>query len=512
MIKRRTGTAASGQHYSNRLYYGDNLDILRNKIAAESVDLCYIDPPFNSKRNYFQIYNNQGSEDRAQAQAFVDTWEWGEEAVAGYDYITDITHLNSGKLTAQTVELIKGLRKVLGDGSLMGYLIHMTLRIVEIHRVLKSTGSFYLHCDPTASHYLKLVLDSVFCASGNGGEFLNEVIWWYDTGGMAKTRYSKKHDVIFIYAKSNGEYTFNVNEVKTLKNETQLKRLEFSLKQGENSTYRLTDPEKYPHDVWQLHAINPKAKERLGYPTQKPEALLERIIKASSNEGDVVLDAYCGCGTTVAVAQRLGRRWIGIDITYQSISLILKRLKDKYTDQWKAVEATIQLDGVPKDMASAVALAKRKDDKTRKEFEKWAVLTYSDNQARINDKKGADGGIDGIAFFMVDKDTNGKAVFQVKSGGAKRDTIATLNSDRQREKAEFGILITMDAPTTPMVREAAAVGKYKHPFLNREDNRIQIVTIAEILDGTRLDLPMARIDAVNSAEAEVDPDRQGQLL
>ena len=281
----------------NRLFYGDNLDILRKKIEPKSVDLCYIDPPFNSKRNYFQIYNNQGSEDRAQAQAFMDTWEWGEEAVSGLTYITDVANLQNRKLTEQTVELIRGLHKVLKEGDLLAYLIHMTLRIVEIHRILKPTGSFYLHFDPTASHYLKLLLDSVFCADGNGGEFLNEIIWWYDTGGMAKTRYSRKHDVIFIYAKSHNNYTFNVNEVKTLKNESQLKRLEFSLKQGENSTYRLTDPEKYPHDVWQLHAINPKAKERLGYPTQKPEALLERVIKASSNEGDVVLDSYCGCGT-----------------------------------------------------------------------------------------------------------------------------------------------------------------------------------------------------------------------
>ena len=205
------------------------------------------------------------------------------------------------------------------------------------------------------------------------------------------------------------------------------------------------------------------SKEKLGYPTQKPEALLERIIKASSNEGDVVLDAYCGCGTTVAVAQRLGRKWIGVDITYQSISLILKRLEDKYPAEWPAIEADIFLDGVPRDLASAVALANRKDDKTRKEFEKWAVLTFSNNQARINEKKGADAGIDGIAYFLIDKGENGKAIFQVKSGGSNRATLATLNSDRQREKAEFGFLITMDLPTKPMRDEIAAAGKYKHP-------------------------------------------------
>ena len=252
--------------------------------------------------------------------------------------------------------------------------------------------------------------------------------------------------------------------------------------------------------------------ERVGYPTQKPEALLERIIKASSNEGDVVLDAYCGCGTTVAVAQRLGRQWIGIDITYQSISLILKRLADKYVADWPAIEANILLDGVPRDLASAVALANRKDDKTRKEFEKWAVLTWSNNQARINEKKGADGGIDGIAYFLNDKDTNGKAIFQVKSGASNRATLATLNSDRQREKAEFGFLITMDMPTKAMRDEIATAGKYKHPLLNREDDRLQVITVAEILRGDRLDLPMARADAVKSAAALGDADKQDQLL
>lgn len=263
--------------------------------------------------------------------------------------------------------------------------------------------------------------------------------------------------------------------------------------------------------IWtDIPRIGNTAAERLGYPTQKPEALLERIIKASSNEGDVILDAYCGCGTTVAVAQRLHRKWIGIDITFQSISLILKRLADKYQGDYPAIEANIHLDGVPRDIESARALAHRKDDKTRKEFEKWAVLTYSNNQARINDKKGADGGIDGIAYFLLDKDTNGKAVFQVKSGGANRGDMAKLNSDRQKEKAEFGILITMDDPSKPMRDEVAHAGKFRHPLLNREDDRLQIITVAEIFSGKRLDLPMARKDTVKSAKAE--PEDQPKLI
>lgn len=192
----------------NKLFYGDNLDVLRRKIESGSVDLCYIDPPFNSKRNYFQIYNNQGSEDRAQAQAFVDTWTWEDDAITGIDYILDIERLHpragDTAWTEQTVELIRGLEKVLGRGSLLAYLVHMTLRIVEIHRVLKPTGSFYLHCDPTASHYLKLVLDAVFC--GQGGDFVNEIIWKrshaHSDGAQGSEHFGRLSDTILFYSKS----------------------------------------------------------------------------------------------------------------------------------------------------------------------------------------------------------------------------------------------------------------------------------------------------------------------
>jgi DNA modification methylase len=563
----------------NELYYGDNLDVLRRKIAAESVDLCYIDPPFNSKRNYFQIYNNQGSEDRAQAQAFVDTWNWGDEAIDGLEYIKDIERLNpragDTAWTEQTVELIKGLEKVLGRGSLLAYLIHMTLRIVEIHRVLKPTGSFYLHCDPTASHYLKLVCDAVFC--GQGGDFKNEISWKrtssHNDASQGLSRYGRTRDIIFFYTKSkqgiwnlqyaaySDAYTkqhysnvapdgrrYKTSDLTAAKPGGDVSyewkgvfppqgrfwaysranmekfeaegRLQYAAKSGMPRLRHFLDemPGVNLNDDWDdIPPINSQAAERLGYPTQKPEALLERIIKASSNEGDTVLDAYCGCGTTVAVAQRLGRRWIGVDITFQSISLILKRMQDWVTktygeERWKEIEADIKLDGVPRDIESAMALANRKDDKTRKEFEKWAVLTFSNNQARINEKKGADGGIDGIAYFLLDKDENGKAIFQVKSRPGNRADLATLNSDRQREKAEFGFLICTSMPTKPMQQEIDAAGKFKHPLLNREDDRLQVVTVAELFQGKRLDLPMARNDAVKSAAAKGDDDRQGALL
>lgn len=553
----------------NELYYGDNLDVLRRKIPSQSVDLCYIDPPFNSKRNYFQIYNNVGGEDRAQAQAFVDTWEWGDEARDGLNYITDAERLSPRDgvaWTEQTVELIKGLEKVLGHGSLLAYLVHMTQRIVEIHRVLKPRGSFYLHCDPTASHYLKLVCDAVFC--GQGGDFLSEIVWKRTTAHSDAVGMGSVHDVILLYSRgakpiwnqqfqpyeesyiqshyrrkdeagrhyrtdnttayglSGGGYTYEWNGVTKLwrypiermKSLHDAGRLRYT-RTGTPEYLRYLDemPGMPLSDVWtDVPPINPRAAERLGYPTQKPEALLERIIKASSNEGDTVLDAYCGCGTTVAVAQRLNRRWIGIDITYQSIALILKRLADRYPEAWPEIEANIKLDGVPRDLQSAMALANRKDDKTRKEFEKWAILTFSRNQARINEKKGADGGIDGIAYFMLDKDRTGKAIFQVKSRPGNRADLATLNSDRLREKAEFGFLICTSLPTRPMLEEIRAAGKFAHPLLNREDDRLQVVTVAELFDhpgraGVRLDLPMARSDMVKSAAALGDAGKQAAL-
>lgn len=450
----------------------------------------------------------------------------------------------------------------------------MTLRIVEIHRVLKPTGSFYLHCDPTASHYLKLVLDAVFC--GQGGDFRNEIIWKRKAGrgetNNEAIRFGVSHDIILFYVKSRN--TTLVRQHRA--NSAGYLETKFTHYDENGRRYRLdnlTSPSYRPNLIYEykgyqppakgwavsretmermdaegrvhfpkskdmrlqrkrffveldgetvdslwddIPPINSQAQERLGYPTQKPEALLERIIKASSNEGDTVLDAYCGCGTTVAVAQRLGRRWIGIDITYQSIALILKRLADRYPGDWPAIEATIRLDGVPRDLESAMALANRKDDRTRKEFEKWAILTFSNNQARINEKKGADGGVDGIAYFLLDKDSNGKAIFQVKSRPGTRADLAALNSDRLREKAEFGFLICTGLPTRAMEAEIAAAGKYRHPLLARADDRLQVITVAELFDrpdrpGRRLDLPMARADAVKSAAPKPDSDKQTAL-
>lgn len=469
---------------TNTLYYGDNLEVLRKKIHSDTIDLCYIDPPFNSKRTYNQIYNNIGSEDRAQSQAFIDTWVWDDMAIAGYQEILDN---KDGRFTKQTIELIKGLSNVLNKGSLLAYLISMTLRITEIQRVLKPTGSFYLHCDPTASHYLKLILDGIFVP--NGGDFRNEIIWAYKLGGRPQKGWPHKHDDILYYTKGHDDdYTFNSDAIR-VPYESTGGYISSGRKIVNGKEYKVNPLGKVPEDWWFISALNRQSKERLGYPTQKPEALLDRIIKASTNEGDAVLDAYCGCGTTVAVAQTLNRQWIGIDITYQSIALVLRRLEGQFG---KAVLKNIKLDGIPRDMASAKALANKKDDRVRKEFEKWAVLTYTGNRAVINQKKGADAGIDGIAYFRTNTTDNAKIILQVKSGGVGRGDIAKMRGDMQREKAAMAVLITLEPPTAPMVKEAKDAGFYHHDLMDRNYDAIQIVTIQDMIEhGKVLDIPMS---------------------
>jgi len=532
---------------NNQLFYGDNLEVLRRHIKDESVDLCYIDPPFNSKRNYNQIYNNIGKEDRAQAQAFIDTWTWDDLANLG---LAEIKENYQGKFTNQSIDLIWGLEKVLGKGSLFAYLVNMTLRIPEIHRVLKPTGSFYLHCDPSASHYLKLVLDAIFCSQG--GDFINEIIWKRTTSHSDATkRFGRNNDIIFFYVKdakkykwnpqygnlsekrlkdysyqdsdgrlwasdnltakglSGGGYEYEYKGIKSywrcpLKKMEQLdaeNRLYFTSKGGIRIKRYLDENKgQLIQQVFDdIPPISSQAKERLGYPTQKPEALLERIIKASSNENDVILDAFCGCGTTIAVAQRLNRNWIGIDITYQSISLILKRLEDTFG---KGVLENITLNGIPKDIESASALALKKDDRTRKEFEKWAVLTYTNNRATINDKKGADKGIDGIAFFDGGNNQPEKIIIQVKSGKVKSGDIRDLLGTIAINEATLGIFITLNQPTKDMIKTAKEAGIYQSKFMSNPVDKISIITVKDIIEEQkRLDIRLV-LEVLKSAEKQ----------
>jgi DNA modification methylase len=549
---------------NNQLFYGDNLDILRQYLADETVDLCYIDPPFNSNEDYNQIYSTQTNQDIAQAQAFIDTWTWDDSANMG---LNDIVNNKNNIFTVQSIQLILGLEKVLGKGSFLAYLVSMTQRIAEIHRVLKKTGSFYLHCDPTASHYLKLVCDGIFCS--RGGEFKNEIVWQRTSSHNDSKKWSAVNDIIFFYTKSNKsmwnptfinyskKYLDNFYKYEDERGKYRLDHIIRSASMGmrpnlsyeynnyvpkygwrmikeklekidqENRLYWSSSGRPYLKrylseqkgvpintNITDIHPLSAQSKERLGYPTQKPEGLLERIINASSNEGDVILDAYCGCGTTVAVAEKLNRQWIGIDITYQSISLILKRLEDSFgrdftkevidseTNQIKQ-PATLKLNGVPQDFASAVALANRQDDRLRKEFEKWAVLTFANNRAVINDKKGADQGIDGTAF-MVDVDENGKQIykqvlFSVKSNKTLSPTVVRdLFGTIEREKAAIGYLITL-YPMENLIKESKKYGTYQNKMFGHAYPKIEIISIQEMLDGKRLSLPMT-IEVLKSAE------------
>jgi len=473
----------------NQLFYGDNLEVLQKHIGDETVDLCYVDPPFNSKRNYNQIYNNVGKDDIAQSQAFVDTWSWGESA----EWQLDILR-KEPKYTRRLVDTILGLAKILGKGSMLAYLVGMTVRIAEIWRVLTPTGSFFLHCDPTASHYLKIILDSVFC--DRGGDFRNEIIWGYQWGGVSKRNFARKHDVIFWYSKHKTRWTFN----------EKLMREPYTTK---DTRWHNHEEGKLLRDIWDdIPIINTMSKERIGYTTQKPLPLLKRIIEACSNEGDTVLDAFCGCGTTVTAAHALNRKWIGIDITYFAVSLILKRLKDTYGND---IEQQIQLSGIPRDIESAKTLADKQDDRLRKEFEKWAILSYTDNHAKINDKKGSDGGIDGVAYIL-----GGTALFSVKSGKVSVKDVRDLCRVIERDEAAAGILLTLEEPTKPMLQEAAAAGymaDIPSPAglkMPHQTPKLRIVTIQEILDGKRMNFPLT--EAVVKSATQHKPKNKNRQI
>ncbi|MEY3401465.1 MAG: hypothetical protein RLZZ86_1080, partial [Cyanobacteriota bacterium] len=305
-----------------------------------------------------------------------------------------------------------------------------------------------------------------------------------------KKDFGRRHDLIFRYSKGK-EFTFNLDSVREEYAETTKERFRHHIgnKRGKKDfgQQSLNPLGKQPDDWWEIQPIAPSAKERLGYPTQKPESLLEKIIKASSNENDIVLDAYCGCGTTVAVCQKLDRQWIGIDITYDSFPGVLK---------------TIKLHGIPKDIESARALANKTDDRTRKEFEKWAILTYTNNKAVINAKKGADKGIDGIVYFQGDKNDPEKIIFQVKSGKVKSGDIRDLLGTMTLESASLAIFITLEEPTKDMLKTAKSAGFYQSKYMSHSCDKIQIVTIKEIIeDQQRLNIRLS-YEVLKSAEKQ----------
>ena len=511
----------------NLLYYGDNLDILRRYVKDETVDLIYLDPPFKSNQDYNILFKERnGSQSAAQIHAFEDTWQWDESAALAYKEIVEA----GGKVS----QAMQAFRTYLGMNDMLAYLAMMAPRLVELRRVLKPTGSIYLHCDPTASHYLKILMDAVFGPQN----FVNEIIWKRTSAHNDPERFGRIHDAILFYCaasprKWNTQYApysddYMQAEFRTLENGRKVKfenltapshgrdsgrftwrgvtppssrmwrfkldRLEELYAQGLIKTKPDGTPIMRGHKTYldELHGvplqsiwtdiprIGNTSPERLGYQTQKPEALLERIIKASSSDGDTVLDPFCGCGTTIAVAQKLNRRWIGIDITHLAITLMKKRLSDTFGKdvQYKVI-------GEPVDVAGAQELA----GKDPYQLQWWALGLVDARPAE--GKKGADQGIDGRIYFHDEQD-EGKTkqvILSVKAGHTGVAHVRDLRGVLDRENAALGVLITMEEPSQPMRTEAAGAGFYHSPGWNKDYPRIQLRTIAELLAGKGLDVP-----------------------
>ncbi len=536
--------------WKNRLYFGDNLDILRRQVPDSSVDLVYLDPPFNSNATYNVLFKEKsGAESAAQITAFEDTWQWSSEPEAVYREIV-------GSGPRKLADLMQALVAFLGRNDMMAYLVMMAIRLVELYRVLKPTGSIYLHCDSTAAHYLKLVMDAVFDVRN----FKNEITWKRTSAhSNVGRRYATVQDRLLFYGKTDA-WVWNATHVPYSDDYIESHYSQVERQTGRRFTTRdltasmqraskgqlykwkgftppssrcwaytsenmeqfereglLTySPRGMPRlklyldamhgtpcdDLWtDVLPINSQAQERLGYPTQKPEALLERIVKASSNEADIVLDPFCGCGTAIAVAERLKRRWIGIDITYLAINLVQRRLRDTFQNDLSAYEII----GAPKDLQSAEALK----EISPHQFEWWAVDLVNARPAKDH-KKGADTGIDGYINFFDDKSGQAKQVIvQVKSGYIGVNHVRDLKGVLEREKAAIGALITLREPTKPMLTEAAATGFYESNDFPGRYPRLQILTIAELLAGKKLEYPAHRVETFAKAERKTKHTQEG---
>ncbi|MCL5102218.1 MAG: restriction endonuclease [Candidatus Marsarchaeota archaeon] len=474
----------------NTLFYGDNLDILRNKdyIKNESVDLVYLDPPFNSKATYNVLFREWGGEkSNAQIEAFTDFWTWDEQSQRTYEYL-----ISNQNVPVKLSKLIHTLHDFLGTNDMSAYLVMMSARLIELHKVLKKSGSLYLHCDPTASHYLKLVLDAIF----DEENFIAEIIWAYGTASGGRTKGNKPvkgHDTILAYAKSYGIHIYNkiylpysqkyIAERFTGTDENGRIYRTRKRNSGEIQKQYLDESPGVPlSDVWtdikQLYAYHliKRKQEELGYPTQKPLALLERIVKIASNKGDVVLDPFCGCGTAIDASQKLDRKWIGIDITHLAVNLIKRRIHDKYP------KAHFEVVGEPKDLEGAKQLA----NTDRYQFEWWA-LSLVDARPINKKQKGSDKGADGIKIINTPEVNQIITILvQVKSGEhVKSGDIRDLKGTMEREKAQFGIFITLEEPTKDMITEAVSSGTIKVPLVDKSIPKIEILTIKQLLDGQK---------------------------
>jgi site-specific DNA-methyltransferase (adenine-specific) len=527
----------------DKLYYGDNLTVMRGCINDESVDLVYLDPPFNSQATYNVLFRSTaGEQSRAQIEAFEDTWHWGDEAELAFDQV-----MHGGNSDA--AEMLRSMRAFLKENDMMAYLSMMAVRLLELRRVLKPTGSIYLHCDVTASHYLKILMDATFGPKN----FRNEITWKRRVGMSSAVHESNRFgtctDIILFYAKSD-DALFSPQYNKDSPEYQEYIRTRFTMVDEQGRHFQpdnLTNPGYRPNLIYEYKGykppskgwaiskekmrqwdkegrlyfppnknsrirrkrfvdelkgmpvqnlwtdvpeINSQAQERLGYPTQKPQALLERIIKASSNEGSVVLDPFCGCGTTIHAAQKLRREWIGIDITHLAISLIEKRLKDAFPG------IKYEVHGTPKDLDGARDLAAR----DKYQFQWWAVSLVN-AVPFAGRKKGADSGIDGLIYFKPEGRITEKAIVSVKGGdnvnvAMVRDLAHVVN----RENARIGVFITLAESTGPMRTEAVKAGFYE--TLYGKYPKIQILTIRELFEGKQPNIPLVDSSAFKRAAKE----------
>ena len=446
---------------SNRtLIRGDNLQTMR-EFPDVCIDLIATDPPFNSKRDYFIPFRDQhGQEPNSLVKAFSDTWEWGREADTAYQELL----LKGDKQISDTIE---GLRKFLNETPMMAYLVMMAIRIVEMHRILKTTGSLYLHCDPTASHYLKLVMDAIFGRK----QFRNEIIWGYRTGGVSKNYWARKHDTLLFYVKSSA-YKHNPLQERICY-DTDF----FNAQQDIEGNYYA---DVYIRDVWNdIKPLINVSKERTSYPTQKPIALYKRIIEASSNKGDIVLDPFAGCGTTAIAAEQLGRQWVGIDLTYLAIGAVklqIQKLCPQIRDQ-------ITIIGTPENEEQALQLAQSNPQG----FEEWCVSHVL--QFKSNPNKVADGGIDGTMRFPLDGKQFGKAVVQVKGGKCTLGHVRDFRTAMQNVEADMGVFVAITPATKGMKTEIARAGFYEHPFNQQRYPCLQYYQIQDYFKGKMPQLP-----------------------
>ncbi len=507
----------------------------------------YLDPPFNSNASYNVLFKSpKGEQSEAQIEAFEDTWHWNEHAELAFDQV-----IQSGNTEA--ANMLNAMRSFLGENDMMAYLAMMAVRLIELQRVLKPTGSLYLHCDPTASHYLKAILDSIFGPK----QFRNDVIWKRvqtvkGNYGQGAKHFDRNVDNILFYSKSDAAF---FKQPFTKYSEGYLST-HYKYQEPDGRKYRLismigpggaangnpyyevmgvsrywrysertmqelidtgmvvqTKPGTVPQrkqykgegvavqSLWEdIPALSASSAERLGYPTQKPLALLERIIRASSEEGAIVLDPFCGCGTAVHAAQKLHRQWVGIDITHLAIGLIERRLKDAFPG------IKFEVHGTPKDFSGAEDLAKR----DKYQFQWWAV-TLINAMPYGGKKKGADGGIDGYYYCKPDGKKTEGGIVSVKGGDSLHvEMVRDLRGVIDREKAPLGVLVTLREPTGPMVKEAASVGFLDTPF--GKFPRLQIATVGDMLAGKLPRLPPQEIGGGYKIAPKEFAEKQEKLI